>query len=50
MALLGFIFFIVFGWVETLRYCFHNVPHPEWIEVLIPYILFLIMGMYAYYK
>ena len=46
MALLAFIFFIVFGWVETIRYAFHDIPHPEWIEVLIPYLLlmFVIFG------
>lgn len=42
MALLSFLLFIGFGWVETLRYTFHDIPHPEWIEVLIPYILLLI--------
>ena len=45
MSLLSFIFLITFGVIETLRYSFHDIPHPEWIEVLIPYILLLLTIM-----
>ena len=43
MALLGFILFIAYGFIETMRYTFHDIPHPEWIEVLIPYVLLMII-------
>ena len=45
MSVLAFIIFIAYGFVETMRYAFHNIPHPEWVEVFIPYVLLLIISL-----
>ncbi len=44
MPLLAFIGMIAFGFIESLRYGINEIPHPEWWEVFVSYILLLIVA------